>query len=55
MFRVEIWGKENKCKVKKKKRESVSFSVLSDSVTPWTVTLRALLSMEFSRQEHWSE
>ena len=23
-------------------------------VTPWTVAHQALLSMEFSRQEHWS-
>ena len=30
-------------------------SILSDSlVTPWTVALQALLSMEFSRQEYWS-
>ena len=27
---------------------------MSDSVTPWTVALQAPLSMEFSRQEHWS-
>jgi len=24
-------------------------------VTPWTVALQALLSMEFSRQKYWSE
>ena len=29
-------------------------SVVSDSVTPWTVALQAPLSMGFSRQEHWS-
>ena len=29
-------------------------SVLSDSVTPWTVAHRAPLSREFSRQEYWS-
>ena len=29
-------------------------SVVSDSATPWTMTLQALLSMEFSRQEYWS-
>ena len=29
-------------------------SVVSDSATPWTVTHQAPLSMEFSRQEHWS-
>ena len=27
---------------------------MSDSVTPWTVACQAPLSMEFSRQEHWS-
>ena len=30
---------------------SVSYSVMSDSATPWTVTRPALLSIEFSRQE----
>ena len=29
-------------------------SVVSDSVTPWTVPHQASLSMEFSRQEYWS-
>ena len=29
-------------------------SVMSDSVTPWTVAHQTFLSMEFSRQEHWS-
>ena len=29
-------------------------SVVSLSVTPWTVAHQAPLSMEFSRQEHWS-
>ena len=41
----------------KKWSESVSCSVVSDSVffaTIWTVALQAPLSMEFSRQEHWS-
>ena len=33
----------------------ISHSVMSDSVTPWTVALQAPLSMEFSRQEFWSE
>ena len=28
-------------------------SVVSDSVTPWTVAHQALLSMEFSKQEYW--
>ena len=32
-----------------------SYSVMSDSfVTPWTVTCQVPLSMQFSRQEHWS-
>ena len=32
-----------------------SCSVMSDSfATPWTAALQAPLSMEFSRQEHWS-
>ena len=30
-------------------------SVMSDSVTLWTVTCQAPLSMGFSRQEYWSE
>ena len=34
--------------------ESVSHSVVSDSVTPWTVGCQALLSVEFPRQEWWS-
>ena len=29
-------------------------SVVSDSMTPWTVARKAPLSMKFSRQEHWS-
>ena len=29
-------------------------SVVSNSVTPWTVACQASLSMEFSRQEYWS-
>ena len=32
----------------------LSHSVVSDSETPWTVAHQAPLSMEFSRQEHWS-
>ena len=36
--------------------EGVSGSVLSDSfATPWTVAHQAPPSMEFSRQEYWSE
>ena len=33
--------------------KSVSCSVVSDSATPWTVALQALLSLGFSRQEFW--
>ena len=33
---------------------SVSHSVVSDFVTPWTVAHQAPLSMEFSRQGSWS-
>ena len=29
-------------------------SVVSDSVTQWTVDCQASLSMEFSRQEYWN-
>ena len=32
----------------------VLVSVMSDSVTPWTVARQAPLSLEFSRQESWS-
>ena len=32
----------------------VRHSVMSDSVTLWTVALQAPLFMEFSRQEYWS-
>ena len=32
-----------------------SRSVMSNSVTPWTVAHQALLSMGFPRQEYWSE
>ena len=34
--------------------ESESRSVVTDSVTPWTVACQAPLSMEFSRPEYWS-
>ena len=33
----------------------LSYSVASDSVTPWTVAHQTSLSMGFSRQEYWSE
>ena len=32
----------------------VSRSVVTDSVTPWTVTRQAPLSMGFPKQEYWS-
>ena len=32
----------------------LSHSVLSDSVTPWTLAHQAPLSKGFSRQEYWS-
>ena len=32
----------------------LSFSVMSDSTTPWTVACKAPLSMEFFRKEYWS-
>ena len=32
----------------------LSCSVMSDSVTPWTVACQIPLCMEFSRQEYWS-
>ena len=32
----------------------VSLSVVSDSVTPWTIARQAPLSMGFLRQESWS-
>ena len=34
---------------------SESRSVMSDSANPWTVACQAPLSMEFFRQEYWSE
>ena len=34
-------------------KQSVSCSVISDSVTPWTVAHQAPLSIGFSRQEYW--
>ena len=32
----------------------LSYSVMSDSVTPWTLDHQVPLSMEFSRPEYWS-
>ena len=37
-----------------KTRERVSPSVVSNSVTPWTVAFQAPLSVAFFRQEYWS-
>ena len=34
--------------------EVKSLSRVQLFVTPWTVAYKALLSMEFSRQEYWS-
>ena len=36
------------------RRKTESCSVMSNSVTPWTVAHQTPLSMEFSRQEYWS-
>ena len=38
----------------KTKSISISCSVMLDSAMPWAITHQAPLSMEFSRQEHWS-
>ena len=35
-------------------QQTVIWSVMSDSTTPWTIAHQAPLSMEFSRQEYWS-
>ena len=54
--KVEWWlpgGGVGNCGLKEYTR-SVSRSVMSDTATPWTVACQAPLSMEFSRQEHWS-
>ena len=32
----------------------ISCSVMSDSVTPWTIAHQVPLSMRFSRREYWS-
>ena len=36
------------------KSESVSYSIISDSVIPWIIAHQAPLSMELFRQEYWS-
>ena len=59
--------KNTKIKKKKKKKHSKTFRIWNRPAcmlshvnhvwlfaTPWTVAHRALLSMEFSRQEYWS-
>ena len=33
----------------------ISRSVVSNSMTPWTIALQILLFLEFSRREYWSE
>ena len=38
----------------KRESKSVCLSVMSYSVTPWTVAHKAILLMEFSRREYWS-
>ena len=47
----ELQGSPTQCS----ECESVSHSVVSDSATPWTVAHQLSLSMQFSRQEYWSE
>ena len=42
------------CIVINVKVKSVSRSVVSDSLSPWTVAHQEPLSREFSRQEYWS-
>ena len=49
-----LMGKERRCRQSILESQSVSRSVLSDSVTPRTVAGQACLSMGFSRQESWS-
>ena len=56
---IKHWMLFDKLKVlkflrKKVKSEIVSYSVISDSATPWTVAHQAPVSMGFPRQEHWS-
>ena len=56
---IKHWILFDKLKVlkflrKKVKSEIVSYSVVSDSATPWTVAHQAPLFMGFSRQEYWS-
>ena len=41
--------------LKRLKTERFSHSVVSDSADPWTIAGQDPLSMEFPRQEHWSE
>ena len=49
---TEELGNEMAAEKYYKESESVSHSVMSNSVTPWTAALQAPLSMEFSRQEY---
>ena len=42
---IIIWPVQNSC---------ACSSFIQLFGTPWTITLQALMSMEFSRQEYWS-
>ena len=53
IFYSSDWINSSKI-VKCKESESVSYSVVPDSVIPWTVARQAPLSMEFFRKEYWS-
>ena len=46
--------KDSFCTHRLLKCKNVNCSVVSNSVTPWTVAHQAPLCMEFSRQEYWS-
>ena len=45
---------DSQCCVSFGRAYMLSYSVMSDSVTPWTVAHQAPPAMEFSRQEYWS-
>ena len=53
---IHVWHKIGKKILTEKIHLLLLFSnsVVSNSVTPWTVAYQVSLSMEFSRQEHWS-
>ena len=54
--RREKWGDQFRIQSPSIEHQAVrvSCSVVSDSVTPWTVAYQAPLFMGFSRQEYWS-